>query len=76
MIAIVVLAGVALGDINQHPKNCGTSMTRNAAGVMADGAYDNPALLGVERSPKGGLLLPPVTDVGFGYWSDKLYLKP
>ncbi len=76
VIAIMVLAGMVMADIDQHPKDAGTSMTRNATGVMSDGAYDNPALLGVERSPKGGLLVPPVTDVGFGYWSDKLYLKP
>ncbi len=73
---LVASAAAVFAEVSQHPKDAGQSMSRNASGNSYEGAYDNPALLGAEKAPKGGLKLAPFTDVGVGYWSDKLYLRP
>ena len=74
--ALAASATLVFSSVDHHPKNSGTSQTRNAVGSTYEGAYNNPALLGVERPPTGGLLIPPFTDLGAGFWSNKLYLKP
>jgi outer membrane protein OmpA-like peptidoglycan-associated protein len=74
----VLLCSVSLvfATIDHDPKNIGTSLTRNATGNHLDAPVHNPALLGVERAPAGGFLLCPITNLGLGYWSDKLALNP
>lgn len=76
MLLGFLLALSVSAQIDHHPKNNGTTNGRNINGSSSEALYANPALLGVERSPKGSLLLPPFTDVGVGYWSDKLAMRP
>ncbi len=68
----VVVAGAA---VDHNPLNNGTTLTRNAQGCNFEGAIHNPALLGMERTPRGGLMFPG-TMIGVGAWSDKLALSP
>lgn len=76
LIAVVVCAVAGFATVDHNPRSAGTSQTRNATGSAYEATYHNPALLGVERSPKGGLLLAPITNYGFGVWSDKLAIRP
>jgi outer membrane protein OmpA-like peptidoglycan-associated protein len=61
--------------VDQNPISAGGTQTRNALGRTVEAAYHNPALLGVDRAPKGGLTVP-LTTIGVGEWSDKLALSP
>jgi outer membrane protein OmpA-like peptidoglycan-associated protein len=78
LAATAIMAAVTLvfPNIDQHPRNSGASMARNAWGSTAEGAYLNPALLGVDRVPYKDILFPPLTDFGLGIWSNKLHIKP
>jgi len=75
-LIVSILTAVVLGEVSHHPKNAGNTNTRNAWGSSSEALYYNPALLGVERAPKGSLLLPPFSDYGAGIWSDKLAIRP
>ena len=74
LISVFCVASFAVVDLN--PRSNGTTMARNATGSSSEAVFHNPALLGLERSPTGGLLIFPLSDVGFGYWSDKLAISP
>ena len=76
LIAVGVCAVAGFATVDHNPRSAGTSQTRNATGSAYEAAYHNPALLGVERSPKGGVLLAPITNYGMGAWSDKLVVRP
>ncbi len=74
--AIVISVCVtAFAVVDQNPISTGTTQVRNATGKSYEAAYHNPALLGVERLPRGGMFLP-FLNVGAGVWSDKLALTP
>ncbi|MBN1576151.1 MAG: OmpA family protein [Chitinispirillaceae bacterium] len=73
VLSLTYLAVVAAVDHN--PLNNGTTLTHNALGHNFEGALHNPALLGVERIPRGGLMFPG-TMLGVGVWSDKLAISP
>ena len=62
--------------VDHDPMNAGTTLTRNAWGTAYEGAYYNPALLGMNQVPTGGLLVMPITNFGVGFWSDKLAASP
>jgi outer membrane protein OmpA-like peptidoglycan-associated protein len=64
-----------LGGVDHNPLNNGTTLTHNALGHTFEGALHNPALLGVDRVPKAGLMFPG-SMIGIGVWSDKLALSP
>ena len=61
-------------DVDHNPLNNGTTQTRNALGRHFEGAVHNPALLGVRRVPRGGMMIPG-TMTGAAIWSDKLSLS-
>jgi outer membrane protein OmpA-like peptidoglycan-associated protein len=63
-------------SVDNAPISAGTSTGRNISGSAPEAPAQNPALLGCERPPIGGLLLFPITNYGVGYWSDKLALSP
>lgn len=74
---ILILLALSLrgsADVDHNPLNNGTTQTRNALGHNFEGAIHNPALLGVKRVPRGGLMIP-VTMTGAAVWSDKLSLS-
>ncbi len=64
--------GVMAGPDN-NPVSAGMTQARNAGGTSLDAAFGNPALLGVERVPRGGYYVLPTS---VAYWSDKLALSP
>ena len=74
LLQLLVLGSVRAA-VDENPLNNGTTLTRNALGHNVEGALHNPALLGVERIPKAGLMVPG-TMLGVGAWSDKLALSP
>ncbi|MFP4164545.1 MAG: DUF5723 family protein [Chitinispirillaceae bacterium] len=67
-VAVTVMAGP-----DNNPLNAGATQARNAGGASLDAAYGNPALLGVDRVPRGGYYLLPTS---IAYWSDKLAVSP
>jgi outer membrane protein OmpA-like peptidoglycan-associated protein len=67
--------GTSFSAVDQNPKSCGTTTCRNASGNTNEAGLHNPALLGVNQAPTNGLLLFPATDIGVGFWSDKLALS-
>jgi outer membrane protein OmpA-like peptidoglycan-associated protein len=74
---VLILLTVSLrsgADVDHNPLNNGTTQTRNATGHNFEGAVHNPALLGVKRIPRGGLMVPG-TMTGAAVWSDKLSLS-
>ncbi|MDD5674103.1 MAG: OmpA family protein [Chitinivibrionales bacterium] len=76
IVVILFAASASYGVVDQNPLNAGATQTRNAGGTAPEAVFHNPALLGVEKAPAGGLLLIPVTNFGVGYWSDKLAVSP
>ncbi|MBN1306742.1 MAG: OmpA family protein [Chitinispirillaceae bacterium] len=75
-VAVVFLTYLAVvAAVDHNPLNNGTTLTHNALGHNFEGAVHNPALLGVERVPRSGLMFPG-TMLGVGAWSDKLALSP
>ena len=76
-IAILFAAPViTLAAVDNNPISAGTTTGRNVTGSGPEATFGNPALLGCDRNPWGGLLLLPITDYGMGLWSDKLALSP
>ncbi|HUI90718.1 MAG TPA: OmpA family protein [Chitinivibrionales bacterium] len=78
-LAVAVLFAVPItvfAAVDDNPISAGTSTGRNVTGSAPEAVFQNPALLGTDRVPWGGLLLLPITDYGMGYWSDKLALSP
>jgi len=74
---IVVILAVVRGysEVDHNPLNNGNTLARNTTGHHIEGALHNPALLGTERVPRGGMTVP-LTMLGVGVWSDKLALSP
>ena len=78
-VAIAVLLAapvITFAAVDNDPMSAGTTTGRNITGSGPEAVFENPALLGCDRNPWGGLLLLPITDYGMGYWSDKLALSP
>jgi outer membrane protein OmpA-like peptidoglycan-associated protein len=67
-LIIFIAASVAFA-IDNNPQSAGETVPRGAAGLTLDGAMGNPALVGLERQPRGGLSLLPTA---VSLWSDKL----
>ena len=72
-VLLSVLFGSSLADVDNNARSVGTTAGRNMMGNSFEAASSNPALLGVDRAPTGGLLLP--LNFGVGLWSDKLALN-
>ena len=76
-IALLFVAGyTAVYALDHNPLSAGTTQNRNVIGTACEAPLHNPALLGVDRAPHGGLLVAPFTDYGVGVWSDKLAISP
>src|SRR5512133_2051846 len=75
LMSALLLCGAAFAVVDQNPISNGTTMVRNASGNSYEAVYHNPAILGLDKSPRGGLFIP-LTCVGVGVWSDKLALSP
>jgi hypothetical protein len=76
-MAVLLAAGCPfLYALDHNPLSAGNTQSRNVIGTACEAPYHNPALLGVDRAPRGGLLVVPFTNYGVGIWSDKLALNP
>jgi outer membrane protein OmpA-like peptidoglycan-associated protein len=76
-IAVIFAAPMlALAAVDHDPISNGATIGKNVTGSPPEAVFQNPALLGCDRVPMGGLLLLPITDYGFGFWSDKFALSP
>lgn len=64
-----------LGAIDPTTSGLGNTLNRNILGHTIEAAQNNPALLGVNRTPKAGLVFP-LSNFSIGEWSDKLALSP
>ena len=72
----IILLGITVSyGVDQNPISAGNTQTRNALGRTYEASLQNPALLGVERAPKGGITFP-LSNMGVGAWSDKLAILP
>jgi len=69
IIMIAVMAAAALAGPDNNPVSNGMTQARNASGFTFDGAFGNPALMGLERLPRASLSFFPTS---FAMWSDKL----
>jgi outer membrane protein OmpA-like peptidoglycan-associated protein len=76
MAALVAVPMLTFAAVDHNPISNGNTIGRNVTGNPPEATFHNPALLGCDRVPVGGLLLMPITDYGVGYWSDKLALSP
>ncbi|MDR0331569.1 MAG: DUF5723 family protein [Chitinispirillales bacterium] len=65
---ILSLSNATLGNADNNPVSAGATQSRNSGGLTLDGAMGNPALVGLERRPRGGLSLLPTS---VALWSDK-----
>jgi outer membrane protein OmpA-like peptidoglycan-associated protein len=76
IVAVMIIAGWGMSfcAVDQNPKNNGGTMARNVMGNTYEASM-NPALLGVNQAPTGGLLVFPVSGLGLALWSDKLALS-
>ena len=74
-LIVITLCATASAGIDQNPVSTGTTQVRNATGKSYEAVYHNPAILGVDRLPRGGMILP-LLNFGVGVWSDKLALSP
>ncbi len=74
-VLILLFSTAVLSDVDHNPVSNGNTTTRNALGRTIEGPLHNPAILGVERTPKGGMTFP-ASNLGVGVWSDKLALTP
>lgn len=69
-LTLSAAASVALGGgLDNNPKNAGETQSRPSGGTVFDGATGNPALVGLDTPPRGGLSLAPFSVT---LWSDKL----
>lgn len=73
VLILCCLSLFAFAGPDNNPLNAGATQARNAAGSSLDALYGNPALLGVDRVPRGGYYLFPTS---IAYWSDKLAVSP
>jgi outer membrane protein OmpA-like peptidoglycan-associated protein len=72
-VLLSIMAGSSFADVDNNAKSAGTTTGRNMTGSSFEAAA-NPALLGVDRAPTGGLLIP-FTNFGAALWSDKLAIN-
>jgi len=78
VLIVVFLAAPMLvfAAVDNAPISAGTTTGRNVTGSAPEAPFENPALLGCDRVPIGGLLIAPITNYGVGLWSDKFALSP
>lgn len=74
IVTFVVICSVH-ADVDHNPLSNGGTAARNVTGHTFEAALHNPALLGVNQPPSGGLMVPG-TMLGIGMWSDKLRVSP
>lgn len=61
--------------IDPTSSGLGFTQGRNTTGHTFEAAFNNPAILGVNRAPRAGLIFP-FSNFSIGEWSDKLALSP
>jgi len=74
LVVLGLILASSRADVDNNPKSNGTTGGRNMLGNSFEAGTSNPALLGVDRAPTGGALIP-LTNFGIGFWSDKLALN-
>lgn len=74
--AILAAPTLIVAAVDDAPISAGMTTGRNMTGSAPEAPFQNPALLGCDRVPAGGILLAPITNYGIGFWSDKLALSP
>jgi outer membrane protein OmpA-like peptidoglycan-associated protein len=73
-IVMAIAASTAVfAAVDNNPMSAGTSNGRNIVGIPPEAPFENPALLGCDRVPYGGVSLFPF---GVAVWSDKLAISP
>jgi len=75
LLILFFSAFCAVFAAESNPLNLGKSAARNANGSAVEASMENPALLGVESAPKGGVV-PPLFNFGVEYYSNVLALRP
>jgi outer membrane protein OmpA-like peptidoglycan-associated protein len=75
VLLTIMLFSLCWAGVDKNPLSTGATQTRNALGRAFEASSENPALLGVDRPPTGGILIP-LGNIGVGAWSDKLALSP
>lgn len=75
ILTVAVLYFVSFAGVDQNPISTGNTQTRNAYGNSYEAVFHNPAILGIDKTPRGGMFLP-LLNLGAGIWSDKLALRP
>ena len=73
VLSILFFAGAALCGHDSYPVATGGTQPRSLGGITFDGAFGNPALVGLDRYPRGGLSFP-LFPVSFALRNDKLAL--
>jgi len=74
LVLLAMILGSSFADVDNDARSNGTTAGRNMLGNSFEAGTSNPALLGVDRAPTGGALIP-LTNIGAGLWSDKLALN-
>jgi len=73
-LIILTTASIAAADgRDNNPLNAGETQFRNSWGLTLDGAAGNPALVGLDKPPRCGLSILPLS---VALWNDKLILPP
>ncbi len=72
---LLILQLTVTAAVDPTTSGLGFTLGRNVNGHTFEAAFNNPAILGVHRTPKSGLILP-LTNFSVGQWSDKLTLSP
>ena len=73
VLSILFFAGAAFCGHDSYPVSTGGTQPRSLGGITFDGAFGNPALVGLDRYPRGGLSFP-LFPVSVALWNDKLAL--
>ncbi len=64
-VLLAMILGSSFADVDNDARSNGTTAGRNMLGNSFEAGTSNPALLGVDRAPTGGALIP-LTNIGAG----------
>lgn len=74
IFCIALFCRMAVSQTGSDPSGMSTASVVYNSGINA--AVSNPAILGAELKPWGGIRFIPLTSYSTGYWSDRLALTP
>ena len=69
ILLVLSIAGGVFARPDNNPAGAGSATPHYRGGVTYDGAFGNPALVGINRPPRTSLMIMPT---GVAFWSDKL----